>query len=89
MFNPFSILSLLYTLHKDAPPINIQFEEPSLNLLPEEIGQKINGDIYISQLWIENLSKKVLENIRINLTSPLKYSPIVRTNKRYGKVDFI
>jgi len=90
MWNPFSILSFLYTVAKDAPdPINVQFEEPSPNLLPLELRKKAKVDgFYISQLWIENLSKRVLENVRINLTSPLRYAPVVRTNKRHGEVEF-
>jgi len=90
MLNPFSILSFLYTVAKDAPdPINVQFEEPSPNLLPSELRKKAKVDgFYISQLWIENLSKRVLQNVRINLTSPLEYDPIVRTNKRHGEVEF-
>ncbi|HCG7131568.1 TPA: hypothetical protein NJ327_004366 [Vibrio parahaemolyticus] len=90
MWNPFSILSFLYTVAKDAPdPINVQFEEPSPNLLPKELRKKAKVDgFHISQLWIENLSKRVLENVRVNLTSPLEFAPIVRTNKRHGEVDF-
>ncbi|RRS10390.1 hypothetical protein EAG18_02195 [Pseudoalteromonas sp. J010] len=90
MWNPFSILSFFYTIAKDAPdPINVQFEQPSPNLLPSELRKKAKVDgFYVSQLWIENLSKRVLENVRINLTSPLEYAPIVRTNKRHGEVEF-
>jgi len=75
---------------KDAPdPINVQFEEPSLNFLPSELKKKAKvDDLLVSQLWIENLSKRVLENVRINLTSPLKYAPVVRTNKRHGEVEY-
>src|SRR6185312_111891 len=90
MLNPFSIFGFLYTLAKDAPdPINVQFEEPSPNLLPGELRKKAKVDgFFVSQLWIENLSKRVLENVRINLTSPLEYAPVVRTNKRHGEVEF-
>ncbi|WP_444938554.1 hypothetical protein [Microbulbifer sp. JMSA002] len=90
MWNPFSILSFFYTVAKDAPdPINVQFEEPSPNLLPSELRKKTKVDgFFVSQLWIENLSKRVLENVRINLTSPLEYAPVVRTNKRHGEVEF-
>lgn len=90
MWNPFSLFSFLYAIAKDAPdPINVQFESPLLNLMPTELQGKLDSDyFFVSQLWVENLSQKVLEDVRINLTSPLQYQPIVRTNKRHGAVDF-
>ena len=90
MINPFSILSFLYTISKDSPdPVNVQYESPSPNLLPVELHKKTKIDgFFTSQLWIENLSKKVLENVRINLSSPLEYEPIVRTSKAHGEIEY-
>ena len=90
MWSPFSFLRFLYTIAKDAPdPVNVQYEEPSPNLIPKELRKKAKTDgFFVSQLWIDNLSKSVLEVIRINLTAPLEYEPIVRTNKRHGEVDY-
>ncbi|HIF9420260.1 TPA: hypothetical protein ACX6SA_000293 [Photobacterium damselae] len=90
MINPFSAISLLYTVVKDAPnPINVQFEPPSPNQLPVELHEKAKTDgFYTSQLWIDNLSKNVLKDVRINLTAPLDYEPIVRTSKSHGAVEY-
>lgn len=90
VFNPFSLLSLIYTVIKDAPdPVNVQYEPPSPNLLPVELHKKANSDgFFTAQLWIENLSNRALQDVRINLSSPLKYEPIVRTNKPHGEVEY-
>ncbi|KIN15693.1 hypothetical protein [Halomonas sp. KHS3] len=90
MFNPFSLLSLIYTVIKDAPdPINVQYEPPSPNLLPVELHKKAKADgFYTAQLWIESLSNRALKDVRINLSSPTKYEPIVRTNKAHGEIEY-
>ena len=90
LFNPFSLFSFIYTVVKDSPaPINVQYEPPSPNLLPAELHKKAKTDgFFTSQLWIENLSNRALENVRINLTSPTSYEPIVRTNKPHGTIKF-
>lgn len=90
MFNPLSLLSFIYTVAKDSPdPVNVQYEPPSPNLLPKELHKQAKTDgFFTSQLWIENLSKRTLEDVRINLTSPIRYDPIVRTNKPHGEVSY-
>ncbi|OCA52590.1 hypothetical protein Phpb_04439 [Photorhabdus namnaonensis] len=90
MINPFSFFSFLYSLSKDSPePVNIQYEEPMPSLFPPELRDKaeIEG-FFTSQVWIENLSGRVLDNIRINLTAPLSYAPIVRTNKIHRTIEY-
>ncbi len=90
MLNPFSLLSFIYTVAKDSPdPVNVQYEPPSPNLLPMELHKKAKTDgFFTSQLWIENLSNRALEDVRINLSSPVKYEPIVRTNKPHGEIKY-
>lgn len=93
MINPFSIFSFfsfLYTIAKDSPdPVNVQYEPPSPNLLPVELYKKTKIDgFFTSQIWIENLSNKVLEQVRVNLTAPLDYEPIVRTSKPHGEIEY-
>mgnify|MGYP001462710401 CR=1 FL=1 len=90
MWDPFSILRFLYSVAKDAPdPVNVQFDEPSPNLMPNELRKKTKtAGFFVSQLWVDNLSKNVLNEVRINLTAPLEYEPIVRTNKRHGEIDY-
>lgn len=90
LINPFSLFSFLYSLSKDSPePVNIQYEEPMASLLPPELHDKaeIEG-FFTSQVWIENLSGRVLDNIRINLTAPLSYAPVVRTNKIHRIIEY-
>lgn len=90
MINPLSFFTFLYSLSKDAPEaVNIQYEAPMPSLLPPELHDKaeIEG-FFTSQVWVENLSGKVLDNIRINLTTPLSYAPIVRTNKTHRIIEY-
>ncbi|EKB28267.1 hypothetical protein [Aeromonas dhakensis] len=90
MFNPFSMLSFFYTVAKDSPdPVNVQYEPPSPNLLPSELHKKTKTDgFFTAQLWIENLSNRVLDDVRINLTAPISYDPIVRTSKSHGNIEY-
>lgn len=90
MFNPFSMLSFFYTVAKDSPaPVNVQYESPSPNLLPSELYKKTKTDgFFTAQLWIENLSSRVLDDVRINLTAPMSYDPIIRTSKSHGKINY-
>lgn len=69
--------------------MNIQYEAPMPSLLPPELHDKaeIEG-FFTAQVWVENLSGKVLDNIRINLTAPLSYAPIVRTNKTHRIIKY-
>lgn len=90
MINPLSFFTFVYSLSKDAPEaVNIQYEAPMPSLLPPELHDKaeIEG-FFTSQVWVENLSGKVLDNIRINLTAPLSYAPIVRTNKAHRIIEY-
>lgn len=87
--NPVSLISLLYTLFKDKPPaVNIQYIPPVPSLLPEELKDKFHTEGFVTaQLWIDNLSNQVLEKVRINLPTPVKYKSIIQTDKHHQHID--
>ncbi|MEZ6925170.1 MULTISPECIES: hypothetical protein [unclassified Aeromonas] len=89
-----SILELLSLKEKVQSPVHFSYIEPMIHPIPREVSEKYfnNGDyrLLTSYVGLENISNKVLTEVRIKLKSQLRFKPIVESNeaKNYDNYEF-
>lgn len=89
-----SILNLLRLKEKVQSSVHFSYIEPMIHPIPREVSEKHfnNGDyrLLTSYVGLENISNKVLTDVRVKLKSPLGFAPIVESNeaKNYDCYEF-
>ena len=80
-----SFIQMLSLKEKIPDPVHFSYIEPMINSMPREVSEKAfqNGDyrLLTSYVGLENLTNKVLTDVRIKLKSPLEFDPIVESNE--------
>jgi len=77
-------ISKVFQWRKELPyPIFYSFIPPRRQVFPQEIAAKMDEEPNVWSSWIsiENMSDRVLKDIRIKMPTRLLYDPIVEANK--------